>query len=112
MHCINESSEDRKKPQEHVLKRKTREDGRYVPVATNVILACSRGHHSVYAFFCCHDCRAIIQNVILAAKEVKKKEPEKEETKPKLGAYRPGSWMQRAKKKTQFKVCATWCIYK
>ena len=29
---VHESSEDRKKPQEHVLKRKTREDGRYVPV--------------------------------------------------------------------------------
>jgi len=72
---IQKIDEDRKKPQEHVLKRKTREDG-----------------------------RAIIQNVILAAKEVKKKEPEKEETKPKLGAYRPGSWMQRAKKKTQFKI--------
>jgi len=72
---IQKIDEGRKKPQEHVLKRKTREDG-----------------------------RAIIQNVILAAKEVKKKEPEKEETKPKLGAYRPGSWMQRAKKKTQFTI--------
>ena len=49
-------------------------------------------------------CRAIIQNVINAAKENKKKEPNKEEPKSKLGVYRPGSWMSRAKKKEEFKV--------
>lgn len=69
---IQEIVEDQqKKPQEHVLKRKTREDG-----------------------------RAIIQNVIMAAKEGKKKpEPKKEKTKPKIGVYRPGSWMSKAKNK-------------
>ena len=48
--------------------------------------------------------RAIIQNVINTAKEGKKKaEPKKKETKPKIGVYRPGSWMSKAKNK--FKVC-------